>query len=271
MPRTPANVAPPRAIPESETVAGLRVDAGLEPRVARARSRSQASAVVGSELSRACLTDLTPPSVPRRTSFEFPFAFPSALPVRETGRIVISAGVHAIRIQRLLEKEGRSYLEVADAWVDAKTLGARLRERAEIPLARLARDPLGSDVFAFRDASRIWLIVDAPEGGVVFGPNANARSTCGHVLASLEVSPKGAALAVLVGARGDADAEGVRPFSAVQVSASVSRSSRDRDPVLSVTLARPPRELEKAAAAAVPNLPSPPRTPTIRTPARPRS
>jgi hypothetical protein len=43
----------------------------------------------------------------------------------------------------------------------------------------------------------------------------------------------------------------------VQLSASISRTSRDPEPVLSLTMARAPRELENAVGALLPRTPSP--------------
>jgi hypothetical protein len=247
-----AQSIPPR-IGASEHVAGLEIGSGIEPRTQRASRRPSDVALVSTALGEACLTDLGPRRIAARAESPIPFTVPTASSVpREKSRLLISEGVHALRLQRLVESPARTYLEVTDAWVDTQTLGARLHEHTEIPLVSIARGPLGSQVFAFRATSHVWIVVEVPERGVVVGPQPGSHSACGHVLVDLDMSPNGAVASFLIGARTPAQTSRARRFSATQMSASLSRSTRDSEPVLSITIARAPREVDSAVAAMLP-------------------
>ena len=75
----------------------------------------------------------------------------------------VSANVHVVRVERFVAGEnGRASLEIADAWVDAITRGARLLERSTLPLSRVFVGPNGVEVYAARDGDALQVVFHVP-------------------------------------------------------------------------------------------------------------
>lgn len=254
----------PASIERSESVDGFDVRDAVQPspsrpfanRIRAAKASRIPLVSVGPEPSDACLSSLPTPEFSgarARVAAAFPVPVPSFVS-GASGRMQVSGGVHALRLQRLVARSDRMDLEITDAWVDPETRGARLQGRVDIPLAELAKTPLGSRVFAFRDERRVWIVIEAPEHGDVVGPTATARSRCGHMLTDLEIGSKGAArsffIETLASEKNRDDPR--KRVSAFVLSASISRTSRDAEPVISLTIAPAPRELLSTLSASVP-------------------
>ena len=179
------------------------------------------------------------------------------------GTVLIRPVVHPFRYERLVRGPERAYLEVVDVWLDAKTQGARIHQRSEVPLARLAQGPLGIEVFGFRDKEHVWMIASVPERGAAIRARTSGLTACGHVRTSLKLKNSGSATNVLIGMNGErprtdnelanrARLAGDAPaFSAVGIAASVSRLSRDSEPVVSVSISPVAPALKRALASAM--------------------
>lgn len=192
------------------------------------------------------------------------------------------AGVAAVHVERLVERDGALVLESTDAWVDPATRGARTIGRAELPLRLVGSAIGGVKVYAARahasdgvDSVEFVVVHDALSvaGGmgsmtVMRQDGRGARSSgCGHVRVSLPISTDGGESAVVVAPvalpaldrRDDDDAKddakgakmppGVPRMQEaevrtrdVQVHVSVSKTSRDKTPVLAVSFGWASRE-----------------------------
>lgn len=155
-----------------------------------------------------------------------------------------SEGVSPIRIETLREDGAGATLAIHDIWVDTVTLGVASNKKTEIPLARVATGPLGSSAYAFRDAATVQLVIPSGNNGQVqTGDGQFISASCATLRAELK-SERGKA-AVLSGffmkqtpAVEAREGEPAIPPVAIRLglSASLSQTSRDVDPVLSVVM-----------------------------------
>lgn len=173
-----------------------------------------------------------------------------------------SGGTRAVHSERVVEKDGAFTLEVADAFVDPATRGARTIAKTKIPLALVGKAIGGVRVLAARDErksgpSYVTFIVTAPEvvepGSVMLVTHAdqqtNARAQCAHLRVSLEAPTRtggdsatvsiGTVLPPLKKRHGDRDELRVRDMS---VHLSVSKTARDKEPIVSVSFGWEGRE-----------------------------
>jgi len=147
----------------------------------------------------------------------------------------------AVRSERVVVDDHGATLLVTDAWIDAKTLGAREAARYEVPLGKLANGPAGITVYGFRDGPMLGVVMPgADRGGFVRAPGVEPHAVaCGHIRFALDTSAKGGQTAVAlaqieVTAPPSTDRKEMRPL---QLSVSTSRLSRDPQPVLSAAIA----------------------------------
>lgn len=221
----------PQAIPAGATVAGVRV-VGARPPPARRRAPPTPGTSV--EVStdapdQACASVGTA----GRDAFRATSVF-----------VDRSEGVVPVRLETLRESPGGAALVVTDLWVDTASLGAQHARRVEVPLAKVATGPLGASVYAFRDAGTVQLIVPIDGSGQVqTSDGLFVSASCATLRAQLR-SERGRA-ALVTGffmkqtAAIDAsdDQPAVAPVSVrVGLSASLSQTSRDPEPVLSVVV-----------------------------------
>jgi hypothetical protein len=203
--------------------------------------------------------------------------------VKGRGRTARATGgaVHAIRVERFVTgSEGHASLDITDAWVDARTRGARVFEHVAVPLARIFTGPNGLEVFAARDEDTVQLVVHVSEhpaedaglakmlraqlqGLFMVLPDGNNGSTdCGHMRVALHTRDGAGQMATLQSnaflppADGDwgkpedgetEDSRGQRLFQTMrqrpyQLSVSTTTTSADASPVLSVALGWAGRE-----------------------------
>lgn len=160
-------------------------------------------------------------------------------PVRTSGLLRLPRPA-ALRSERIVGEGAAARLEIVDAWTDARSLGAKVVATTSIPLAPLARDPHGARVYAFRHGDVLEIVVPVTRAATLTDAEGDASFVdCAHARLALPVRAEGStALLVLQPdpppfARPPASgpAEGT-----TTVGASVSRMTRDRSPVLSVTL-----------------------------------
>ena len=178
--------------------------------------------------------------------------------------------VQAIHLERIIEDGGRVALEMIDAWVDRQTRGARLIGRSTLPLALVKTVLGGGRVFAARDRDNVQLVFIEPQAEVRFGrqplmatvPGGGmAMSSCGHIRVPLKVE-KGQGEAVTIMAtlplpslepRDHTQAKSASKSESTEgrdeararpmhVHASVSWVSRDKEPIVSVSMGWEGRE-----------------------------
>lgn len=178
-------------------------------------------------------------------------------------------GVDSVRFERLVTT-GSPRLEGASALVDPDTGGVKLLARESMPLALIAKGPVGINVYAARDGQKIHFVVtnpaipDAlPKQAMSFARSLtrrlsaqlsstmfrNGHSDCGHFRATMQPE-KGSGEVVTVqamtvspgepepaeeGAPPDVQAVRAMKKRPVLVNLSVSQSASDKEPVISVS------------------------------------
>jgi hypothetical protein len=194
---------------------------------------------------------------------------------RRHARSSTGGDVHAVHAERFVAgQDGRASLEIADAWFDARTRGARLLDRSTLPLLRVFVGPNGLEVYAARDGAAVQVVLHAPDrpsDDAALGEQLRSRlrsmaitmpdhnggsSDCGHVRITLR-APAGvgqmatlqsvAFLPPIDGDSGEApdgesdEGRGSRLFQAMrqrpyQLTVSATASSSDKSPVVSIAL-----------------------------------
>src|SRR6185503_571956 len=159
-----------------------------------------------------------------------------------------------IRSERLIAAGSTGSLEIADYHVDPRTGGARVATTTSIPLARVATGPDGFSVWALRHGDSVEIVAPATASTTVTEPSGSfAGVGCGHVRVVLEAEPGGGDVLSLrwfpafdqqPAAVTPPDPDSLEAFRAtarrtlaIDVRASLSRTRRDRHPVLSVVVA----------------------------------
>jgi hypothetical protein len=190
--------------------------------------------------------------------------------------------VHLLLRERFVpEGDGRASLELADAWFDARTRGVRLVTRSTLPLARIYVGPNGLELYAARDGDDLQLVVRGrtladldPKVAervrsrlssglrMILPSHHDPTSNCGHLRVALratDIDEQQATFdfdAVLPALEGHVppapegeteDAKADRMFQSMrqrpyQLSVSMSTSSADKAPVLSIGLGWSGRE-----------------------------
>lgn len=154
-----------------------------------------------------------------------------------------SEGVVPVRVETLREGADAA-LAVVDLWVDTVTLGVQQAKRTELPLAKVASGPLGAAAYAFRDAAAVQLVVPSGNNGQVqTGDGQFISASCATLRTELKTE-RGKS-AVVSGffmkqtpAVEASEGQPAIPPMAIRLglSASLSQTSRDPDPVLSVVV-----------------------------------
>lgn len=189
--------------------------------------------------------------------------------------------VHAVHSEHFVEgTDGHASLEIADAWFDARTRGARLLGRSTLPLSRVFVGPNGLEVYAARDGDSLQIVFHAPahpEGDSALASELRSRlrsmsvsvpdrnggnADCGHLRVPLRAPAGVGEMATLQSTAflppvdgdfgevpdGETDqARGSRMLQAMrqrpfQLSVSATTSSVDRSPVVSIALGWTGRE-----------------------------
>ena len=166
-----------------------------------------------------------------------------------------------VRAERLVDGKEPELL-VEDFFVDVETDQVRRVSKTVVRLAPVASDTEGFAIYAFREHSRVNLVLSAP-GASMVGPSTNATQLgCGMRRVSLPNDARnGVALSFALGLPRTVSPESVDNFQAygqvpmeraVRVSVSLSQTSRDRHPVLSVTVGTPNRPIRNALKGSLP-------------------
>lgn len=176
--------------------------------------------------------------------------------------------VWIVRSERLVRgNDDEATLEVVDAYVDAASLGARLISRSTVAMRRIASGPRNVDVYAARDHDKVHFVVTGPDTSILPAGSRDITrslrsattddagfSQCGFLRTTMQADGGGRAATVFVQVpieieemqqgegprqrgpggpgRGRTVREAVIREAAVHLS--VSRTSSDRSPVVSV-------------------------------------
>lgn len=170
--------------------------------------------------------------------------------------------MHTVRVERLLEG-ARPQLLVEDYYVDPDTAQAERVVRSSVPLLELTHYSNKVGVYAFREHHELNLVVSAP-GSALIGPNMFARDLgCGLSRTSLVADGRGGvAISFALGVPDPSHPEQVSDFRAygrvpldraLRVSASISQTSRDPAPLISVTLGEPSPPVERVLRDRMPS------------------
>ncbi|HEU5072889.1 MAG TPA: hypothetical protein VFU02_01925 [Polyangiaceae bacterium] len=169
--------------------------------------------------------------------------------------------IRSVRSERL-ELHTRPELVVEDFFVSPRAGHARHASTTRVPLVKVADMGEGLAVYAYREPHRLSLVLSAPEAAMIM-PNASAvRLGCGVSRVSIETSGRsGVATSFALGVPERKAPEDVGDFRAWaqvplqrawRVSVSVSQTSRDPAPVLSLTFGDPSRPVRDALKAQMP-------------------
>lgn len=167
----------------------------------------------------------------------------------------------SVRSERL-ELGARPELVVEDFFVSPRAGHARHASTTRVPLVKVANISEGLEVYAYREPHRLSLVLSAPEAAMIL-PNASAvRLGCGVSRVSIETGGRsGVATSFALGIPERVAPEKIEGFRAWaqlplqrawRVSVSVSQTSRDPAPVLSLTFGDPSRPVRDALKAQMP-------------------
>ncbi len=178
---------------------------------------------------------------------------PGAVPSgNSSAAIRVAHGAMPLRIERFVGTDaGKPELELVDGWVDMTTTGMREERKTKISLTSLGKGPAGYEVYGFRSEGKLHVVfpmfgrfalVDA-SGKIGFGG-------CGHARLIVDPAATGGSLVHVAGtipqskpkanaevAKANVDAAQQTPWRGIEASVSVSRTKRDKQPLLSVTVA----------------------------------
>ncbi len=100
----------------------------------------------------------------------------------------------------VLETSGDARLDIADAWVDLRSLGSKLVNQYSVPLKLVATGPLGVKLYAARDGDQVHFVVRRPAPDPRFGNRGlsiqidetfSGHSDCGHGRITLRADESG--------------------------------------------------------------------------------
>jgi hypothetical protein len=149
--------------------------------------------------------------------------------------------------ERVAAEGNATYLFSRSYWLDANTGYLELARDRKVRLTRIASRPDAVDVYAFRSPRELALVITTPESAAMIGANGGiARLGCGLKRLSFPLSDQpdlALSFALGVAEKDPKPSEGFHASQAVpladalRVSASISQTSRDPAPVVSVTIA----------------------------------
>lgn len=163
--------------------------------------------------------------------------------------------VLSVRAERL-ELDQSPALVVEDYFVSPRAGHAGHAATTRVPMIKVAEVSRGLTVYAFREPGRLNLVLSAP-GAAMITPNSGAITLgCGISRVTIDTSSRsGVATSFALGVPKVLAPESVQDFRAYgqvpmdhafRVSVSVSQTSRDPAPVLSLTFGEPSRPVRDA-------------------------
>ncbi|HVK63465.1 MAG TPA: hypothetical protein VM694_03265 [Polyangium sp.] len=220
----------PDTIPAGESVEGVRVDGS-------AFKGAPTFTAVQADGGRCVSVGAIPPGVP---------------PSGSGGTSIRVGSVLPLRVERLVErKPGEAELEIVDAWFDGRTSSVRQVTSTRVPLTMLAKGPEAYAVYGFRKGDELQVVLPVQDRFGYVDPRGQLGFTqCGHLRIGLDATAKNGSMIVAAGRiqtkRARRPAPSFHPQSqalpvdtmmrVVQVTVSTSRTKREREPLLSVTV-----------------------------------
>ncbi|MRG97305.1 hypothetical protein [Polyangium spumosum] len=228
----------PDAIPAGESLEGVRVEAD-------AFQGKRAFANVHVEGGRCLTAGATPRGV---------------APSGSAQTLVRAGAVVPMRVERLVErKPGEAELEVVDGWLDARTSSVRKVATTRVPLTTLAKGPASYVVYGLRKGNELQVVIPAQERLGYVDPRGQVGFTqCGHLRIGLDTTATNGAMIMAAGrirtnrvaspqpARTTLSGSQILPQSrakpsdvgmrVIQVSVSTSRTKRDHEPLVGVSV-----------------------------------
>jgi hypothetical protein len=256
----PISSLPEGALPELASTRPARIEASEKVPAVAARREPRVGAASHVVLeadgeSRACFQTFVNGAAVVGGGQDRIFAYPQGE--------ILAARVEQIVVDRASDE---ARLELTDVFLDPRTLGVRAGAKAQLDLATVARGPGAARVYAFREkGGAIHVLVPTGSRGTFRDTKGTlGTSTCGHVhlgfapdspnaatvLATLEVAePKPVTdpfarpkLAAPIAAMGGEAPKPPKPARLFQISVSVTKTSRDPEPLLAVSVGFPETE-----------------------------
>jgi hypothetical protein len=160
-----------------------------------------------------------------------------------------SSSALPLRVERFVGAEsGKPELEITDGWVDMTTGGIREERTTHISLTPIGKGPAGYVVYGFRSENKLHVVFPTPARFVfvdAFGKLGFAG--CGHARLVLDPAASNGSLVRVAGtieppkSTSKKLSSNSKPptappvFRGIEASVSVSRTKRDKEPLLSVT------------------------------------
>jgi hypothetical protein len=215
----------PESLPGSESIEGLRLT--------RAH-RQDFGTVEG--LEGRCLTmgSVAPGAIPSGNSNAMIRVSSSALPLRAERFVGAS--------------EGKPELEIVDGWADLTSNGMREVRKTRVQLSPIGSGPAGYTIYGFRSEGKVHVVFPTPQRFVYvdsFGKLGFVA--CQHARLVLDPNTGSGSIVRIAGmiefprslpkslASQKAEAARHQTLRGIQATASVSRTKRDREPLLSIT------------------------------------
>jgi|SoiMethySBSTD1v2_1073268.scaffolds.fasta_scaffold02683_16 hypothetical protein len=163
------------------------------------------------------------------------------------GRRGSQPAMYPLNTERVVTEGNAAYLLARSYWVDAATGGLELVDDRKVKLTPVARREKFLDVYAFRGSRELHLVFRVPENSAMIAANGGtAQLGCGLKRLSFPLGERAdLALSFALGlpeknpkpGPGFNAAQTIPLAEAFRVSASISQTSRDPAPVISVTVA----------------------------------
>lgn len=215
----------PLTVAADESITGLRVTTAKERHF---------GSVMGTEGRCVTIGAVAPGAVPSGNVSAMIRASSSALP---------------LRMERFVgANSGKPELEIIDGWVDMTTSGLRAERTTRVSLVPMGKGPAGYVVYGFRSDNKLHVVFPTPQRFVfvdAFGKVGFAG--CGHARLVLDPAANAGSIVRVAGTLESKPAtktpsinsrQMAQPptFRGIEASVSVSRTKRDKEPLLSVTV-----------------------------------
>lgn len=176
---------------------------------------------------------------------------PGAVPSGQAQAMIrASSSALPLRIERFVGTDtGKPVLEISDGWVDMTSSGVREERKTRIALTAIGSGPSGYSVYGFRSDGKLHVVFPTPQRFVVVDSFGKLGFVgCQHVRLVLDPAANNGSLVRVAGtieSRRSApkgliakSREVAQPMTlrGIEASVSVSRTKRDREPLLSVTV-----------------------------------
>jgi hypothetical protein len=216
----------PASLPATEMIEGIRISSV---------KHRQFGTVEGSDGRCLTLGSIAPGAVPSGNAQAMIRASSSALP---------------LRVERFVgASSGKPELEISDGWVDMTSSGMREERKTRIPLTIIGSGPSGYSVYGFRSDGKLHVVFPTPQRFVAVDSFGKLGFVgCQHARLVLDPAASTGSLIRIAGmieSRRSApkgltakSREIAQPMTlrGIEASVSISRTKRDREPLLSVTV-----------------------------------